>query len=214
VVAFAVACLAVAAAPAEAAAAAAPSTQDSDYLRAAHQAHLAEIAAGGLAARKGGSARLRELGERLVTDHTRLDRELGEVSTALALELPDGPTADQRALAVELEGASGLDFDSLFVSTQMDAHAKALSLGEKELADGSDPAVKQVARNAAPVIRAHHQALMDVGRGAGVPVEVDTGSGGLVAPRSYQPWVVGLAAVGLLALTASWLLRRRGRVGR
>ncbi|WP_433304886.1 DUF4142 domain-containing protein [Actinoplanes sp. CA-030573] len=64
--------------------------------------------------------------------------------------------------------ASGAGFDTLFISTQMDAHMAAMAAGQKELSDGSDAQVKKAAQSAAPVTAAHHDALNAAARALGV----------------------------------------------
>jgi putative membrane protein len=191
------------------AASAAPSEQDTAYLRAAHQSNLAEIAGGRIAQQKGASQTVKDLGERFVTDHTRLDAALQDTAEALGVELPDAPNAEQQALAARYEAASGADFDALFVATQMDAHMKAMRLGETEIAEGSDAQAKTVARNAAPVVQSHHELLEDAASDLGVPTSIGTGTGGLAARDSTAP-AIAVAVGGLVLIGAAvFLLRRR-----
>jgi putative membrane protein len=188
---------------------AAPSTQDSQFLQAAHQTNLAEIAVGQLAQQKAASQTVRDLGGRLVTDHTQLDQALQQAATALGVNLPGTPNANQQAVAARLQAASGGAFDQLFVSTQLAGHETAMRLGETELASGSDAQAKKVASDSAPVIKSHHDALVAAANTLGVPTNVNTGSGGRAAP--HPPYTVAslLIAVGLLVVAvAGWRLRR------
>jgi putative membrane protein len=192
------------------AAVAAPSEQDIRYLRAAHQSNLAEIAGGEIAQEKGRSRQVKDLGARFVADHTRLDDALTEVAQDLGVSLPELPNAEQRALAERYRAASRDDFDALFVATQMDSHMKAMRLGRTEIAQGSDDRAQRLARDAAPVIAAHHDALRDAARALGVPTSIGTGTGGQAAERGIGAAAGGLIAAGLLLVTAAaFLLRRR-----
>jgi putative membrane protein len=211
-IAVAAGALALVLAPATAASAA-PSEQDTTYLRAAHQSNLAEIAGGRIAQQKGASQAVKDVGARFVEDHTRLDAALRETAAALDVDLPSAPNPEQRALAARYEAASGSDFDALYLATQMDAHMKAMRLGETELARGNDAQAKKLAQDAAPVIASHHELLTDTAADLGVPTSIDTGTGGLAGRDSTG--AAGLAAVGLLLVTAALvLLRRRPRATR
>ena len=193
-----------------AAASAAPNDQDAAYLRAAHQSNLAEIASGKLAQQKADSQQVKDIGARWVKDHTTLDRAVRQTAEALDVDLPSAPNAEQRALAARYEATSGRQFDSLYISTQMDSHMKTMRLGETELANGSDAQVKKAARNAAPVIAAHHDVLQDAARDLGVPTGVNSGTGGQAAQRVVNPSAVTLIGFGLLlSVAAAFLLRRR-----
>ena len=115
------------------AASAAPSEQDTSFLRAAHQSNLAEIA-GKIAQQKGQSQQVKDLCARFVEDHTRLGGVAGD-RRGTGGRAAVRPNAEQRALGERYESAAGSDFDALFVSTQMDAHMKAMRLGQTEIAD-------------------------------------------------------------------------------
>ncbi len=138
------------------AAVAAPSEPDAAYLRAAHQTNLAEIDGGRIAEQKGATPAVRELGARLIADHTRMDTAVRGAATALDVALPGSPTPEQQALAARYRAASPAEFDRLFLTTQLDGHAKSLARTQAEIASGTDPRARQVARDAAPVIAAHH----------------------------------------------------------
>ncbi|GAA0801655.1 hypothetical protein Sya03_06770 [Spirilliplanes yamanashiensis] len=191
-------------------AAAAPSEQDATYLRAAHQSNLAEIATGELAQQKAESRQVKDLGARWVADHTRLDTALRDTAEALGVELPGEPNAEQQALARRYEAASGAEFDALWIPTQMDAHMKAMRLGETEIAQGSDAQAKKVAQDAAPVVASHHDLLEEAAGEIGVPSRIGTGTGGQAAAASTTPAVIGFGALGLFLVGAAvFLLRRR-----
>lgn len=128
------------------------------------------------------------------------------------MDLPDAPNAEQRALAQRYEAASGAQFDALWIPTQMDAHMKAMKLGETELARGSDAQAKKVAQDSAPVVAAHHELLEDAAGELGVPSTIDTGTGGQ-AEASHTPAALGFGALGVfLVAAAAFLLRRRSPV--
>lgn len=190
------------------AAAAAPSDQDTTFLKAAHQSNLAEIATGKLAQQKAASKQVKDLGARWVADHTKLDATLTDTAEALGVDLPDAPNAEQRALARRYQAASGSDFDALWIPTQMDAHMKAMRLGDQEVAKGSDAQAKKVAQSSAPVVAAHHGLLEDAASDLGVPSSIGTGTGGQAA-TSNAPAAIGFGALGLLLVAAALVLLRR-----
>jgi putative membrane protein len=134
---------------------------DATFLRAAHQADLAEIAGGSIAQDRGVSARVRALGARFVRDHTAIDARLTATARTAGVMLPDTPTAAQLALAKKYQSVPAADFDRLYLRTQLAAHDEALALGKGELAHGEDPRVKQVVAFAAPLVLAHHAALKE-----------------------------------------------------
>jgi putative membrane protein len=159
VAALAPAALAPAALAPAALAPAAEAMPDTAFLRAVHQANLAEIAGGGIAQERGVSPRVRALGARFVRDHTAIDTRLTAVARAADVLLPDTPSAAQLALTKKYQSVPASAFDRLYLRTQLAAHSEALAAGKAELANGQDPRVKQLVTYAAPLVQAHHDAL-------------------------------------------------------
>jgi putative membrane protein len=138
---------------------AAEPVQDATFLRAAHQADLAEIAGGNIAQERGVSPRVRALGARFVRDHTAIETHLTAVARAAGVQLPDTPTAAQLALVKKYQSVPRAAFDRLYLRTQLKAHEEALAAGRTELAKGEDQRVKDLIAYAAPLVMAHHAAL-------------------------------------------------------
>jgi putative membrane protein len=132
---------------------------DTTFLRAVHQANMAEIAGGNIAQERGVSSRVRALGARFVRDHTAIDTRLTAVARAAGVMLPDTPTAAQLALTKRYQSVPSSSFDRLYLHTQLKAHNEALAAGKAELANGQDTRVKQLVAYAAPLVQAHHDAL-------------------------------------------------------
>jgi putative membrane protein len=145
--------------PLPASARAAEPAPDAACHRATHQADLAEIAGGEIARTRGVAAEVRALGARFVDDHTAIDARLTAVARAAGVTLPGTPTPAQLALAGRYRAVPASSFDRLYLRTQLAAHDEALAAGEAELNDGRDPQVKQVVAFAAPLVRAHRDAL-------------------------------------------------------
>jgi putative membrane protein len=150
--------------------AASVSGQDATYLRQAHQTDLAEIAAGKLAQQKSNSQTVKNLGTKFITDHTRLDQALIPVAQTLGVSLPQAPNTHQQAVASRLEAVSGSQFNTLFVTTQLTGHTQAMQAGQTEITNGTNPQVVKLARQSAPVIASHHQALESAAKTLGIPL--------------------------------------------
>ena len=135
---------------------AAVNQQDRTWLTAAHQANLAEIAAGHSAQQHATSATVRQIGQMLITDHTRMDNQLTAAATQLDVSLPDSPTNVQQQQLAAVESHQGDAYDSAWITSQITGHRATLAATQKEIADGSDPQVLNLARSATPVVE-HRQ---------------------------------------------------------
>ncbi len=198
--------LALAAGPA----AAAPSQQDQEWLVAAHQSNLAEIAAGQAALQQATTPAVREHGQMLIDDHTRLDAALTPVAQQLGVTLPGEPSEAQQQALAAVTAQQGAAFDRAWVESQIAGHRATLAAGQQELAAGTEQAVKDLAAASAPVVQGHLDGLLAVAQELGVPTSVPAGSGGQAANSSA---VAGLALVtaGVLAVAAAGTVLVRQR---
>ncbi|MFC7586895.1 DUF4142 domain-containing protein [Nonomuraea antimicrobica] len=142
-----------------------PSEQDKAWMAVIHQGNLAEIGAGRLAREKGTTEPVRSVGELLVKDHTALDAKVTQAATQLGVQLPASMDAGQRKRLNKLEGATGKDLDRGFLSWMIEAHKEALTATEQEISKGSSETVKALAKEAAPSLQAHLDALEKAQKG-------------------------------------------------
>src|SRR5271166_1997335 len=73
------------------------SPEDQTFVNEASQGGEMEVKLGQLAERKGSSSEVKEFGAHMVTDHTRLNKELGSVATSIGLTVPPDLSEDQKA---------------------------------------------------------------------------------------------------------------------
>ncbi len=154
-----------------------PSEQDTQYLQALHQVNLYEIAAGELAQKKGQNTQVKDLAQRFVTDHTELDNSVKSLASQLNVQLPNEPTADQRAALDQLNNASGEEFDRLWVTQGLTGHLQAIQATQTEISQGTDTQVIQLAQTALPMLQAHYDALVQLAEQLGIPVPQASASG-------------------------------------
>lgn len=131
------------------------SEQDRTWLKTAHQGNLAEVEAGEIAQHNGTTAEIRSIGAMLVQDHRALDARLTAVAGRLGVEVPNAPSAEQAHTADELRKGSGRTFDIHWLSEMTRAHEKAVAETGTEISKGSAPEVRNLARNALPVLERH-----------------------------------------------------------
>ena len=141
-----------------------PSAQDHTWLVFAHQVNLAEVTVGELAQKKGHTAAVRSAGQMLVTDHQRLDARLTRVADRLGVTLPKTPAPDDEALAKRLENESGKTFDQDFLAAMVTGHQNAIDKTKAEIAQGSSPEVKNLARTALPDLTKHLTTMQNAQR--------------------------------------------------
>jgi predicted outer membrane protein len=93
-------------------------------LNGVRQAGLWEMPAGQMAAQKGSSARVRQVGEMIADQHVQLDQLVVDAANKLGASIPATPTTQQQGWLNQLQNAKGMQFDQLFVSLLRNAHGK------------------------------------------------------------------------------------------
>lgn len=120
-----------------------------------------EIQSGELAMRTSHNAELKRIAQMIITDHRAAGEALaravraGNVNTAIPTDL------DERRQGVidNLRTATGADFDRSWVARQIDAHSEALTLLNGFAERGDNDVLKAFAREAAPTVQRHLDAL-------------------------------------------------------
>lgn len=127
------------------------------FLRNAALGGMYEIQAGQIALEKAGSPELRELGQMLIDDHTRLNMEVEQAAMAAGISFTPPAQLDERrqGLIDNLMAASDTTFDAAFLHQQEAAHLETITLLESYEARGDVEELVAVAQEAQPVIRHH-----------------------------------------------------------
>jgi putative membrane protein len=135
------------------------------YVEMAAASDLFEIQSGQLAASKAQRADVRQFAQMLAQHHQQTTTQLSAAATAAGTP----PTPDlmpmQARMMEELRGASGAEFDRVFLRQQVKAHEMALALHSNYAANGDTPALRTVAAAAAPVVREHLEQAKRLNKG-------------------------------------------------
>ncbi len=189
---------------------------DLSYLNAAHQANLTIIQVAQAAKTHGRSSCVRRVGALMERDHRRLAAQELKAAGQLRVGLVPIPSLAQRqklnALAAKA-GTSG--YDAAWLALQRQEHQALLTLIGRELAKGSEPAVKSVAKGAQPVIQMHLQMVAGKCRVGTETPTVPTGDGGQMADaqRARSLAALVLISLGVLLLAGKRTPVRRRLIG-
>jgi putative membrane protein len=133
------------------------------FLRNAALGGMYEIQAGQIALDKAGSPVLRELGQMLIDDHTRLNMQIEQAAMEAGVDFAPPAQLDERrqGLIDNLMAASDTTFDAAFLHQQEAAHLETLTLLASYEARGDVEPLAMAAREAQPVIRQHLEMIHD-----------------------------------------------------
>jgi putative membrane protein len=128
---------------------------DRAFMERAARSGNAEIEIGDLAARKATLEEVRNLGLRIVEDHTRLADELRQLASLKGVTLPRGVAAAQAAEIARLRGLSGPPFDLECARFMVKEHERNVRAFRREARSGRDADVVRFASHALPVLEDH-----------------------------------------------------------
>jgi putative membrane protein len=137
-------------------------TPSANYVAWAADSDMFELQSSKLALSKGSSASVKAMATELIADHTTTTKTLLTALPKTSPKVPKPPmklSADNAAMIAQLRQAPKDGFDALYMQQQLAAHQKAWSLHAGYAMDGADPALKQVATSAVPIIEKHLQHL-------------------------------------------------------
>lgn len=145
----------------------APTSQDLGekvFVTKAMEGDASEVQLGQLAEQKSQSNDVKQLAQKLVTDHTQMDQNLKPVAKQLGVSEPKGPSKKEKKMIEKLQGLSGSDFDTQYLTMMLKDHQEDLKEFKDEANAAPDPNVKQLAQQGANVISQHLQMVEQVAK--------------------------------------------------
>jgi predicted outer membrane protein len=196
---------------------------DLALLNGVRLAGLWEMPAGQMAAERGSSQRVREVGAEIAAQHAELDELVVDAANKLGVQLPTEPNADQQKWLNEMRGAaSDREFDRIFVERLRAAHGKIFPVIGAVRSGTRNETVRKLAQDANGFVLTHMTLLESTGLvrygdlpPAALPAnqpKVDslqeTALAKAAAGSGFSPtviWVLVLVA-GVLGIGGTWRL--------
>ena len=140
------------------------SSADKKFVHSALEGGNAEVALGQLAVQKGSSEDVKQFGQKMVDDHTKMGEQMKQVAQQEGVDVPDGMPAKDRALQAKLRSLSGDSFDKAYIKAMVQDHQKDLSEFQKEADSGNDTSIKDAASQGSQIISQHLQMAREMAR--------------------------------------------------
>ena len=162
---------------------------DSAFIRQALTGSVLEVRLGKLAQSKASNAAVKQFGQQMVTDHTRMQSQWATFSFRSGL--PVKPTLDptQEQSARQLEQLSGTAFDQAYMREMIQEHQHDQDLFQNQGARADAPEVRQMAAADLATIQQHLSTAQQVASQVGVNTNVattrqSTAGGNVANPRA------------------------------
>ena len=131
---------------------------------------MAEVQLGQLAASKASADDVKQFGQKMVDDHTKLNDQMTPIAQQIGVTAPTQLSAKDQALMTKLQGMSGDQFDKAYIRAMVKDHRKDDMEFKKEASHGKDQAVKDAASQGEQVISQHLQMIEQIAQTHNVTV--------------------------------------------
>lgn len=129
---------------------------DKDFVRDAMKGDNSEVALGQLAQTRGSSAKIRDFGTVLATDHAKAREEVGALASKIGVKSTTSMTDAAKKEMQKLKGLAGAAFDDEFAGYMVKDHKKDIQDFKKE-ANKQKGEVPELAAKQVPVLTKHLQ---------------------------------------------------------
>ena len=132
-----------------------PTAMEKTFIKKAADGGMTEVELGRLAAEKGGSDEVKDFGNQMVKDHSKINDDLKEVAAKMNVTVPSGISAKHHAAIEKMAGMSGADFDKAYVAAMVTDHEKDIAEFEKADKEVKNPSLKKFIEDALPMMKDH-----------------------------------------------------------
>jgi putative membrane protein len=147
-----------------------PTSADKKFVQAALEGGTAEVQLGQLALQKGSSEDVKQFGQTMVDDHTKLGDQIRQVAQKEGIAPASGTSMKDKALAAKLKTLSGDSFDKAYIEAMVRDHRQDLSDFKKEANAGGDSRIKDAASQGVAVIANHLKIAEQIAKSHNVSV--------------------------------------------
>jgi putative membrane protein len=144
------------------------SAMDKMFVKKALEGSMAEVKLGQLAVQKGTDPQVKQFGQRMVDDHTKLIEQMKPVAEQLGVKVPTELSKKDQATLTKMEALSGADFDNAYIKDMVKDHKADDKDFKQEIANGQNQAVKDAAKQGDQVIESHLQEIQQIAQSKGL----------------------------------------------
>jgi putative membrane protein len=142
-------------------------TADMAFIRDAASSGQMEVRLGQLAQSKASNAAVKQFGQRMVTDHTRMEDQLNSVVATTGVTLNPTINARHQAVVNRMERVSSSGFDRAYMNAMIQAHQDDVNRFQAETQSAQSVQVRNLATNSLPVLQQHLSLALQVGNQVG-----------------------------------------------
>ncbi len=154
-----------------------PTHDSSAFMKKVASGSTAEVQIGRLALDRSDDPQLKQVAQRLVTDHSQANDRLKAIAAQKGVSLPAQPKPEDQSKVTRLQSKSGQAFDQAWIAMNIKDHKKDIDMFSKASQNLDDPAVRQFAADTLPKLKTHLQLVQQLQQG-NPQGGMDSGQGG------------------------------------
>jgi putative membrane protein len=131
------------------------SAWDEEWLMMSIEGDRFEIQGGHLAQEKATTQIVRDLGARLVKDHSKSLQDAVDVAHQLGIDVPDEPSPTQQWELRAVAQFKGAEFDRWYSDLEVQDHIQDIQEAQDEVDKGCNDKIRQLAKDDLPVLKQH-----------------------------------------------------------
>lgn len=132
-----------------------PTAAEKAFIKKAADGGMTEVELGKLAAEKGGSDAVKDFGNEMVKDHSKINDDLKEVAGKMNVTVPAKISAKHQAVVEKMSGMSGAAFDNAYVPEMVKDHKKDIAEFEMASKTVKNEDLKKFIDNSLQMMRDH-----------------------------------------------------------
>jgi putative membrane protein len=133
-----------------------------DFVVKAASGGMMEVELGKLAQEKGQSQEVKNLGEKMVRDHSKANDELRNIAQKNNIQLPEGMLDKHKEHVDELSELSGEEFDNAYLELMVEDHDEDVEMFEKASENYGIEDVREWANKTLGTLREHEELVNNI----------------------------------------------------
>lgn len=143
--------------------------RDDEFLRQAVESGLAQIEFGKLAVAKG-SPDVKEFGQKMIDDHTAINKDMAGVADELGVMVPTKMNKQDQEEYKKLRALSGDAFEREYITLEVRDHREDLHQYRLEVMNATDQRLQNQVSSESGILREHMRLASDLAQQKGIPV--------------------------------------------
>jgi putative membrane protein len=140
---------------------------DMTFIRHAGSSNLMEIRLGQVAQSRASNSAVKQFGQRMIDDHTRLQNQLTAVVSSTGVSFVPAMDASHQQLASRIERLSGAEFDRTYMQAMIQGHQDDINQFQTQSQSARSTQVRNLASGSLPLLQQHLSLAIQVGSQVG-----------------------------------------------